>query len=60
MFRVHLAVLVDAGHVLVVALLGLDLVREPFLQEGREFLVQVICVEMISRVVFLVGDDGGD
>ena len=39
LFRVHLAVLVDAGHVFVVALLGLDLVWEPFLQKGGEFLV---------------------
>jgi hypothetical protein len=31
LIRIHLAILVDASHVLVVALFGLDFVREPFL-----------------------------
>lgn len=42
MIRVHLAVLVNAGHVLVVALFGLDLVWEPFLEKGGELLVEVV------------------
>lgn len=40
---IDLAVLVDAGHELVVALLGLDFVREPFFEEGGHFVVEVVC-----------------
>ena len=43
LIRVDLAVLVDAGHMLVVTLLGFDFVWEPFLEEGGEVLVEVVC-----------------
>lgn len=39
---IHLAVLVDAGHELVVALLSFDFGREPFLEECGEFFVEVV------------------
>jgi hypothetical protein len=39
---VDLAVLVETGHVLVVALLGLDFVREPLFEENGQFLIEVI------------------
>lgn len=44
---IHFTVLVDAGHEFVVALFGLDFVREPFLQEGGEFVVEVVCGRLV-------------
>jgi hypothetical protein len=39
---IHLAILVYAGHQLVVALSGLDFVWEPLLQEGGQLLIEVV------------------
>lgn len=47
MSSVDLAVLVDAGHELVVALFGLDFVWEPFLEEGGHFVVEVVCFTLV-------------
>lgn len=43
LLRIHFAVLIDAGHVLVVALLGLDLIWEPFFQKHGEFVIEIVC-----------------
>jgi hypothetical protein len=41
--RVHFAILIYASHVLVIPLLRLDLVGKPFLEEGGELLVKIVC-----------------
>ena len=51
LIRIHLAILVDASHVFVVALLGLDFVGEPFLQEDGEFVVEVVCFLLVSQIL---------
>jgi hypothetical protein len=46
--RIHLAVLIHTRHQLVVALFGFDFVREPLLEEGGEFVVEVFCSTILA------------
>jgi hypothetical protein len=39
---IHLSILIDTSHEFVIALFGLDFIWEPFLEEGGEFVVEVI------------------
>jgi hypothetical protein len=49
---IHLSILIHASHEFIVSLFRLDFIREPFLEEDGEFVVEIICIVHISNVSY--------